>query len=319
MYVCTYVISRNFTDYVDIEKLKDDNVVGAFTYLFSKLEDLFATVNITKLRSVCVLRGAPLPKEFKEQMKAAKELSDILDVLDNPLYCNWLNVRLLKRIAKNIDNKRAVELIEIYEDSVHSRKVADVKKYFSICFNKNVVSLIEVKINKSHEDLTVKEILQCCKELENTMDIYYGGVSVIDSNPGCLLITIVIPLHCSLHAFNMATKNILKLRQYHIQYLEIESFPKVFAFNHPVSETSLASLSSGTLKCKVYLECLDVYLFTMHKYVHIYIVIYVVCRVYLYIQIRTYVYIHIMFALVLILIYTVGIKKSLRSVIVIRP
>ena len=244
------VMITNFTDFVDIDRLKDENVVQAFTYLFSKLEDLFSTVNFTKLRSVCMFRGAPLPREFKEQIKAAQELSDILDVLDNPLYCNWLNVRLLKGISKNIENKTALKLVQMYEEIVHSRKVSDVKQYFSICFDTKIVSVIEVKINSNHEDLTVKQIFDCCKELERVMDIYAGAASVADSNPGCLKITMIVPLHCSLHAFNMAKKNFLRLRQCHIQYLEIESFPKVFAFNYPASENTFASVSVSCLKCK---------------------------------------------------------------------
>ena len=256
MYVSMYIaviMIANFTDIVDIDRLKDENVVEAFTYLFSKLEDLFATVNFSKLRSVCMLRGAPLPREFKEQIKAAEKLSDILDVLDNPLYCNWLNVRLLRSISKNIENKTAVKLVQMYEEIVYSRKVSDVKQYFSICFDQKTVSVIEVKINKIHEDLTIKQIFDCCKELERAMDIYAGAASVIDSNLGCLKITMIIPLHCCLHAFNMAKQNFLKLRQCHIRYLEIESFPKVFAFNYPASENTLASFSVNSLKCKFYL------------------------------------------------------------------
>ena len=137
----------------------------------------------------------------------------------------------------------------MYEEIVHSRKVSDVKKYFSICFNKNMVSKIEVKINNSYEDLTIKQIFECCKELENTMNMYTGATSVTDSNPGCLKITIVIPLHCSLHAFNMAKKNFIRLRRFHIQYLEIESFPKVFAHYYPGSKNTLANFSVNSCKC----------------------------------------------------------------------
>ena len=66
MYVRSYVYTiTNFTDFVDIDQLKDENVIGAFTYLFTILEELFATENFTKLKSVCQLRCAPLPREFK--------------------------------------------------------------------------------------------------------------------------------------------------------------------------------------------------------------------------------------------------------------
>ena len=234
---------------MNIDELTDENVVGAFTYLFRKLVIIFSKVDFTELKSVCMLRGAPLPLKFKQKIKAAKELDDILDVLDNPMYCNWLNVRLLKRIAKNIDNQQAVKLIEVYEKNVYSRKVSGVKKYFSICFDEKAMTSIEVEINKSHEDLTVKQIIDYSEELENSLDIYTGAASIADSNPGCLKITIVIPVHCLLHAFNMAKKNILKLRQFHIQYLEIESYPKVFALNYRDKETAAVLLPSSIFKC----------------------------------------------------------------------
>ena len=248
VFVCVmwFTHINNSTDSVQTA-LKDENVVGAFTYLLSKLQDVFATVDFDKFQDVCMLRGAQFPQEYKQQIKAARGLGDIFDVFEqHKLYCNWLNVRLLKRIAKNLDNRRAVKLIQIYEDNVYCRKVSDVKRYFSICFDETTVTMIKVKINKSHEGITIKQLIDNYKELEEIMDIYTGTVSLKGSEIGCLKITIVIPLHCCLHAFNMAKKNFLKLRQYHIQYLEIESFPKVFALNYPDSGNTLPL---DTLKC----------------------------------------------------------------------
>ena len=133
------------------------------------------------------------------------------------------------------------------------------------------MSQIEVKINEIYEDLTVKEILKSCKELDKIMDIYTGAVSLTGSSAGSLNITIVIPLHCSLHAFKMVKRNTLKLRQFHIQYLEIESFPKLFALNYPDNDNSLVSLSSDIPICKFALcTC------TLHvcMYVYMYVCVY---------------------------------------------
>ena len=243
---------------MDVEKFKDGNVVDAFTYLFGKLGSLLAKVDFVKLKSICMFRGAPLPKEFKQQIKEAQGLDDILDVFDNPLYCNWINVHLLKRIAKNIDNQQAEELIQSYENSVYSRKVSDVKQYFPICFAEKTVSQIEVEINKHHENLIVKDILECCKEMENVMDIYTGAASATGSRPGCLKITIVIPVHCSLYAFKMVKNRIIKLRQFHIQYVEVESFPKVFCLG---TENNLVHVSSDTPQRKFFVNAV------VHTYV----------------------------------------------------
>ena len=106
-------------DHVDdsdayIKQLQDDDVVYAFTCLFKKLRDLFSEVNFMKLKNVYIQGNILLPATFKQQVKAAVEVDDLLEALDNPLYCNWLNIRVLKRIVKAIKIQRAINLIQAY-------------------------------------------------------------------------------------------------------------------------------------------------------------------------------------------------------------
>ena len=227
------------------EKFEDDDVVAAFAYLFNKLADLFGEVNFMKLKSACIQRGTLLPSEFKERIKAAVQLDDLLDVLDNPVYCNWLNTRLLKRIVKNVDIPEAKNLIQAYENCVYSRKVSDVMMYFnSRCFNPSHVSLVNAKIVTSFKSLTVADIIRFCEKLESDMGLYAGSVTATECQPGCLQITCVIPIHCALPAYETVKTNFLKFRQSYIQYIEIESFPKVFALNFSIRESTL---TSGTI------------------------------------------------------------------------
>ena len=257
MYVCnvkhlyvainyTLYVAIDSTDHPDayIEKFEDDDVVFAFSCLFNKLGDLFGKVNFRKLKDVCKQRGTLLPSDFKQQIKAAVELDDLLDALDNPMYCNWLNIRLLKRIAKSIDNQEAKCLIEAYENVVYSRKVSEVMTYFhSDYFNREHVSLVKAKIVKSFESLTVADVVKYCERLESNMGVYDGSVTATGCKPGSLLITCVIPVHCALHAYETAKTNFLRFRQFHIQYIEIESFPIIFALNFSIQE-----IQSGIIK-----------------------------------------------------------------------
>ena len=209
--------------------------MDAFTYLFHKLAILFGEVNFTRLKNACVLRGTELPQEFKQQMKAAQELDDLLDVLDNPMYCNWLNIRLLKRIARNMDISEAEQLIQAYEQCIYSRKVSDVVGCFkSIYFDPDHVALVKAKINQNIEILTVERIVKYCKFLESDMKIAPDFVTATDVKPGCLEITCFIPFHCSLLAYKTA-----------------ESFPKVFAINCSSDQKRLHELKSSALMCKL--------------------------------------------------------------------
>ena len=212
--------------------------------MFNKLRILFDEVNFTQLKNACIQRGTRLPSEFKQQIKAANKLDDLLDVLDNPMYCNWLNICLLKRIVTTIDIPEAKNLIQAYESCVYSRKVSDVEIHFhSDYFKPSHVSLVNAKIMRSFTNLTVADIIKYCERLESNMGVYAGSVTATECQPGCLQITCVIPLHCALHAYEMAKTNFLKLRQFHIQYIEIESFPKVFA----MIDSSVDKPTSGTI------------------------------------------------------------------------
>jgi len=254
-----------FCDCVDhpdvyVEKFENDDAIAAFAYLFNKLGILFGEVDFALLKRACMQRGTLLPSEFKRQIKAAVELDDLLDVLDNPMYCNWLNIRLLKRIVIIIDIPEAKHLLEAYEKCIYPRKVLTVKEYFhSSCFNPNHVTFVEAKINRSIENLTVGEIVEYCQQLESDMGVYSGSVTTTECQTGCVEITCVIPVHCTLHAYITAKTNFLKFRQFHIQYIEIESFPKIFSLNYSIKENNVDKLTSGTFICT---SCVDMFYHT---------------------------------------------------------
>ena len=223
---------------------------------------MFGKVDFAQLKNAFIQRGTLIPIEFKQQIKAAVKLDDLLDALDNPMYCNWLNIRVLKRIVKSIDIQEAKHLIKAYEKSVYSRKVSDVEAHFhSDYFKEAHVSLVKAKILASFESLTVADIVKFCERLESNMGIHAGSVTATKCQPGCLQITCVIPIHCALHAYVTAKTNFLRFRQFHIQYIEIESFPKVFALSFNIQEKyNLDKIKSGALVYKLWVFLLSVYL-----------------------------------------------------------
>ena len=169
-----------FTDVPDayIEDFEDKDVCGAFACLFTKLAILFGEIDFSKLKGACIQRGTLLPRTYKQQIKEAVNLDDLLDALDNPMYCNWFNIRMLKRIVKIVNIDEGKNLIQAYEKCVYSRKVSDVKKYLhSYYFKESLLPMIGAKINNSSESLTVADIMEYCKSLEIHMQI--PGIPVI--------------------------------------------------------------------------------------------------------------------------------------------
>jgi len=234
------------------EKFKQDNdAVGAFTYLLYKLAALFdEEIEFEKLKSICALRGANYPHDFKKEMQAAETLNDILDVLEKPCYCNWLNIRLLRRIVRLTEIPEAQALLDAYEKVLYSKKVSEVMPYFKSEYFKDSKHFSEVKakINRSIDTLIVSDVIKFCQMLESDLNLPEGSIIATDCDDGCFKFSCLIPVQYAFYAYKMAKENYFRFRKLHIRYLEIESFQKLFAMSYSMSkESSSLVLSSSTM------------------------------------------------------------------------
>ena len=230
----------------NMERFKDDAVI-AFAYIFQNIMSLLNTISFSKLKKICTLKVAEFPEKFTEQMQEVEKIDKFLEVLSNPLYCSWINTRLLRRIVLMAEIPEAVKWIDIYEEWLHPKKVSDVIHCFqAIHFKPEHTEIVKAKINANPEALTVSQVVRYCQILESNMCIPEGSARLIDCNTGCLTITFRIPLYCVLHAYEMAKKNLFMFRQFHIQYIDVKKFPKVFVMSIATVEKSLLST---TLTC----------------------------------------------------------------------
>ena len=207
--------------------------MGAFAYLLIELSELFQEEDFDKLQKTCKLRGVLFSFEYKQEIQAAKKSDDILDALDKlKIYCNWLNTRYLKIIARNAKIPKAEKLIESFEKHFYCKKVSDVMEYInSNYFDPDHVQNVKIKINTSSEALTVRNLIDYCRKLESNMRLPEGVMSPADSGKiGCLLLACAMPVHCCLHAYEKSKSNSFIFREWHIQFIQIESYPKIFTF-----------------------------------------------------------------------------------------
>ena len=249
LFLLTVCFKPFFSEFNEqIERYADDNdPLGAFTYLFSNLSELFQHEDFTKIKRTCLLRGAGFAPDFREKMKAATNTEEVLDVLDDYYtYCNWLNIRYLQIIVKNAKISKAEQLIDCFKKHFYTKKVSEVKQYIDYkSFDSRYVQIIRLKINKSADRLTVENLTDYCRELEY-MGLPEGSVTPTDSGqPGCLLLACAIPLHCCLHAYKMISLSSFRLRRLHIQYISFESYPKIFSFPCHIKEESLLKITKG--------------------------------------------------------------------------
>ena len=225
----------SYSDFDDVfEKYDEENdPVGAFSYLFNKLAELFQEEDFKKLRNACKLRGALFSSDFKKEIQAASNSDAILDVLDNfKVYCNWLNTRYLKIIARNARIPKAEQLIASFEERFYCKMVSDVEVHInSDLFDPDHVQNVAIKINANSDTLTVRKLTDYCRKLESNMKLPEGTMSPADSGrSGCLLLACAMPVHCSLYAYEMSKSNSFIFREWHVRFIQIKSYPKIFTF-----------------------------------------------------------------------------------------
>ena len=225
----------SYSDFDDVfEKYDEDNdPVGAFAYLLNKLEVIFQEEDFTELQKACKLRGALFSSDFKKEIQAANNSDDILDVLDNfKINCNLLNTRYLKIIVRNVNIPKAERLIASFEEHFYCKMVSDVRVHInSNFFDKKHVENVEIKINTNRDTLTVRKLTDYCRKLESNMKLQEGTMSPVNSGrSGCLLLACAMPVHCSLYAYEMSKSNSFIFRQWHVRFIQIKSYPKIFTF-----------------------------------------------------------------------------------------
>ena len=271
MCVCVYVCMHVFLSIADgkayrdyKERFSEDDVEASFLYLLSKLEALWSEVDFSELRKICK-RDDRLSNELRSDVKKAPNLEETFDLLTTSPFCTWLELRILKRMAKVANVPEASDMINIFEECVHKRKCSEVKPYFKKRYiNPDHLTVVEAKLNKSADDLIVSDLIKFCHKLESIFGIPAESSIPISSEEGCLEICFAIPTYCCLHAYEIAKSNFFELRPIHIRYLQIGIFPRIYAVGQETSRTDnsfLKWITSSFDKCKfMYCICMHTYM-----------------------------------------------------------
>jgi len=86
-------ITVDFTNYDDVEDM--------FVALVSALRSMLSEDKFKLLRRGLTLNKKikKLPSSFTDQIRATEKLDDLVDVVVESPYCNWMNIRLLEQMA----------------------------------------------------------------------------------------------------------------------------------------------------------------------------------------------------------------------------
>ena len=160
--------------------------------MLNRLEELWVNVEFSKLRKTC-RRDRRLPYELRKVLESTTSLKELIDVLSDSPFCNWLEIRILKRMADIADVREATQLIKAFEKCVYRRKCSEVKEHFIKQFiNPNHFEKVKAKLNKCEEHISVAELITYSRKLESIFKEPSGTCTLLsDNNKGCLEVCFV--------------------------------------------------------------------------------------------------------------------------------
>ena len=235
------------------ERFSEDDVETSFVYMISRLEELWSDVEFSKLKNTCK-RDRRLSEELRINLQFTTNLEQLFDLLSNSQFCSWLEIRILKCMAKVADIPEATSMLNIFEECVHGRKCSEVGMHFKEKYiNPDHLTLVVTKLNKKAEDMIVSDLIKYCYKQESLLRLPPDSIIPVGGNTGCLEIHMVIPYYCQSYAYEVAKSCFYKLRPFNVRYLQIGNFPKVYTTD--LTKATEAKLFSAEISsqnnCKI--------------------------------------------------------------------
>ena len=202
------------------------------------MEKYFSDAKFSKIRRGCMqhIRSPGIGQfsaEFTGAISKSVDLDELLDILAESNYWNWIDLRIMEAMVMFSDNSAAESTLKSYKEYVSAitleKALPEIPIYVDE-YSKYVT--IEEKFSPSSvKDLTIGQILS---------HRYIFSYEVLDINPnvpklcsiktGCLQLLWSIPRECALHAYKSAFVNIGKIES--ILYIKIEYFPTIYSQNY---------------------------------------------------------------------------------------
>ena len=165
----------------------------------------FIKVRRKCIQNVNVTGTISLPKDTLNEIRNAKEFDELFDILCFTPYWNWMNIRMLERMAA--DCSAAQQVISQYKNEVFCRKVKDVVSEIpSLEIPADKYTEVKGKWNKDFDNLIVKDIVEQWNEIEKKFNVE-ETMLLKSITEGCVEICWLIPNDLVERAIDSATIN----------------------------------------------------------------------------------------------------------------
>ena len=157
------------------------------------------------IQNVNVAGTISLSKDTLNEIRNAKDFDELFDILCFTPYWNWMNIRMLERMAT--DCSAAQQVINQYKNEVFSRKIKDfISEIPALEIPADKYTEVKGKWNKDFDNLTVKDIVEQWNEIEKKFNVE-ETMLLKSITKGCVEICWVIPNNLVKCAVDSATIN----------------------------------------------------------------------------------------------------------------
>ena len=154
-----------------------EDVDECFSRFTAAMFEILSKAKFTSLRRACLensnrLGGLALSKELKSSIAAAQSLDHLFDILCDSPYWNWMNIKMLTKMAQASLLDAATKLIQQYKDEVYSRKLIDVLPQLpNLNISDTDYTKAKEKWNKDLNDVTVNDLVNHWSEVEKIFNV----------------------------------------------------------------------------------------------------------------------------------------------------
>ena len=224
-----------------------DTVSEAFIALQTKMRALLIKAHFGDLRRACIAQkntpgGVELSPNLVGEIKRAKNIDDLLDLLVDSPYWSWIDLRIMKALVAASGSFQAQKLLSNYKAAVFSKRLIDVlpdmpskemKEYY--------YTKIVTKLRKDPNTMTVADLWEFQSQLEKViMDINRGVLVLEHLEEGCVETHWYIPTSLVDKAYQNARANQYQFKDYSMLYLKIGHYPVI---RDPLDQTDVTSVS----------------------------------------------------------------------------
>ena len=154
-----------------------DDVDECFLHFTAAMFEVLSKAKFPSLRRACLenintVGGVKLPDNLKDNIEATQNLDDLFDVLCGTPYWNWMNIKMLTKMARASHLPAATKLIRQYKEEVFSRKLIEVLQQLPSCnSSSNYYTKAKEKWNKNLNDVTVNDLVNHWSEVEQIFNV----------------------------------------------------------------------------------------------------------------------------------------------------